>query len=95
MAAIFTAIPNAVGRIIYREAGRFISKQKYQREKRRGRGGKFRSKSDVIAGLDDRGLESFLRNQFGGGPIGGGNWVTRVRQSSERFADVLADQGAI
>jgi hypothetical protein len=94
MAAPIALITKA-GRTLYKNAkGRFISKTTYAREIRRGPLGKFKSKADFIRGLDSRGLENYLRGILGK-PLGGGDWVSRVRRSSERFADILAEQNAL
>lgn len=92
---LLTAIPNELGRIVYRKAGRFISQADFLKEKRRLPTGRFQSKTDYIKGLGDRDLESYLRDAFGGGPLGGGQWVARVKQSAERFANMLAGQNRL
>lgn len=96
-----TAGVNKLGREFFKIGSGFVSRNVFKNEKRRqsrrkgGPRGKFRSKTDVVRGLDDRQLESYLRDVFGGGPLGGGSWVARVKRSSERFTDILAEQNEL
>ena len=99
MAAHVTAIVNAVGRTIFRKAGRFISRNTYLREIRRipkgvEGAGRFISKIQHAGGLTQAGLAQQLQAMFGP-PIGGGNWVSRVRKSTERFIDLAAEGNAL
>ncbi len=93
--AILQVVFNKVGRAMYKQGSRFVSKNTYLRELRRGPGGRFRSKASFVKGLSEKNLESYLRDVFGGSPLGGGQWVARVQQSSYRFADILADANLI
>jgi len=80
-APIVTAIVNKVGQTIYRQSGRFISRHTFLRES--GRVPKTAS-----------GLARALLEEMGP-PIGGGDWVSRVRKSAERFTEVLADENEL
>ena len=98
-APLVTAIVNAAGRTIYRQAGRFISKSTYLREIRRipkgvAGAGRFISKIKHARGLSQAGLVQQLQAMFGS-PIGGGTWVSRVRKSTERFTDLAAESNAL
>lgn len=76
------------GRTIYRGAnGRFISRAKYELERRRGLGGRFLSSARANA---QRGIESFMRSQLGA-PPGGKSWVQIAGKYPERFIDFLED----
>lgn len=81
-------ILTAAGRKLYKDAkGRFISKAKYELERRRGPGGRFLSKS---AAGRQRGIESYLRAKLGAPPAGK-SWSQIASKYAERFADYLAD----
>ena len=91
-----TAIANALGKTIYRKAGRFISEKTYNREIQRAAGVVTRARSVFSSDNNQRRggtiqqIADRLNNVFGP-PIGGGNWVSRVRTSTEKFEDILAD----
>lgn len=56
----------------------------------RGLGGRFISKKTFERGsLAHRVMAEI------GPPIGGGDWVSRVRQSSQRFIDIMADDNQL
>ena len=78
---LVTAVVNKVGKTIYRQAGRFISRNTFLRES--GRVPK------TAAGIARRIMAEI------GPPIGGGDWVSRVRKSTERFTDVLAEENEL
>lgn len=88
-APLVTAIPNAVGRIIYRKGGQFINRNTYLREIRRV-GGKFGSARSHAQKLSQTQIADTLQNIFGS-PIDGGNWRAKVRASEDRFTDYLGD----
>lgn len=97
--ALVTAVVNSVGRTIYRKAGRFISKNTFLRESRRipaglKGAGRFVSRARHARALSSSGLAQRLMEEIGA-PIGGGNWVSRVRKSTERFTDLLADDNTL
>ena len=80
------AIVTAAGRKIYRNArGRFISRAKYELERRRGAGGRFVTKARAT---QNRSMESFLRAQLGAPPAGK-NWQQIAGKYPERFADFI------
>ena len=84
------AFVTAAGRQIFKSAtGRFISKQTYLRELRRGPGGRFITKARQVGKLTKSGLAQQLMEELGP-PIGGGNWDARVNKSGPRFADMLS-----
>jgi len=94
--ALVSAVVNLAGKTIYRQAGRFISKAVYLREIRRatGIGGRFVSAAQHARGLTKGGIADLLMNTVGP-PIGGGDWVSRVRQSQSRFAELLGDNNQL
>ena len=79
-APIFSAIVNAAGKTIFRKKGRFISKQQFIRQSGR---------TPEVSTLAQR-LQAEI-----GPPIGGGDWVSRVRQSAEKFIEFLADENEL
>ena len=82
------AIVTRAGRTIYRSAkGRFISKAKYELERRRGPGGRFLSAGRAT---EQRGIESYLRAQLGAPPAGK-TWVQIAGKYPQRFIDYLED----
>lgn len=90
------ALITKAGRTIYKSAkGRFISRGTFERERRRGPGGKFRSKAEFFKSADTRAKESLLAEKFGGPPLGGGTWIGRAEASPDKFATELADAGFI
>lgn len=98
-AAIVTAVVNAAGKTIYRQAGRFISKSKFLREIRRAgkgiaTGGQFVSRAAHARGLSKSALAHQMMLEVGP-PIGGGDWVSRVKKSTERFSDMLANDNSL
>ena len=98
-APIISAAVNAAGRQIFRKAGRFISKSTYLRELRRipkglEGAGRFVSAAKHARGLTKSGVAKLMKDIFGS-PIGGGNWVSRVRESTEKFIELLGDENAL
>lgn len=96
---LVTAAVNAAGKTIYRQAGRFISKNKFLRESRRipagiKGAGQFVSRAAFARGLEKSGIAQRLMDEIGA-PIGGGDWVSRVRKSSDKFTDMLADNNQL
>ncbi len=90
------AIITRAGRTVYKNArGRFISRAAFERELRRGPGGRFRSASEFFRQSTDRAKEALLLERYGGPPLGGGTWVSRMRSSPDVFAEELADLGLI
>lgn len=90
------ALITKTGRTVYKNAkGKFISKATFERERRRGPGGRFRSAVDFFRQADTRTKESLLVEKFGGPPIGGGTWIGRAEASPDRFAEELAAAGMI
>ncbi len=82
------AIVLRTGRKLYKNArGRFISRAKYELEKRRGPGGRFVTKSRAT---QNRGIESYLRAQLGA-PPSGKSWQQIAGKYPERFVDYLED----
>ncbi len=82
------AIVTRAGRTIYRNArGRFISKAKYELERRRGPGGRFLSRQGA---KHQRGVESYLRAQLGAPPAGK-TWAQIAGKYPQRFIDYLED----
>jgi len=76
------------GRRIYKDArGRFISKAKYELERRRGPGGRFLSASRA---REQRGVEQWLRAQLGAPPAGK-TWAQIAGKYPDRFIDYLED----
>lgn len=90
MAAQFASGVTKAGRVWYQVKGKFTSKARFDLERRRGPGGRFGSKSEMFGRMDSRQLESYMQSTMGA-PLGGGTWVAKIRKSSERFADILAD----
>lgn len=81
-----SAIVSRAGRKLYRNArGRFISKAKYELERRRGAGGRFVTKARAT---QNRSIESYLRAQLGAPPAGK-NWQQIAGKYPERFMDFL------
>lgn len=81
-----SAIITAAGRKIYRNArGRFISKAKFELERRRGAGGRFVTKARAA---QNRSVESYLRAALGAPPAGK-NWQQIAGKYPERFIDYL------
>jgi len=82
------AIVTRAGRKLYKNArGRFISKAKYELERRRGPAGRFLTKR---AATRQRGVESFLRAQLGAPPAGK-TWQQIASKYPQRFIDFLED----
>jgi len=93
-----TALITKTGRIVYKSVtGKFISRQTFERERRRGPGGKFRSKEEFFRSADTRSKERILQQRYGGPPLGqtGGTWIARAEASPDKFAQDLADVGLI
>ncbi len=91
---IVTAIVNKVGRTIYRKAGRFISESQFVRESKlitghRAGAGRFDKGTKSVSDIARRMTAEI------GPPIGGGDWVSRVRGSTEKFTDFLADSNQL
>jgi len=96
---IVQAIISKAGRTLYKKGSRFISKSDFLRESRRiPRGvkgaGRFLSRAKHARALDKAGIAQRLLEEIGA-PIGGGDWVSRVRKSTERFTDLLADDNQL
>lgn len=82
------SVATSAGRKIYRDLkGRFISKAKFELERRRGPGGRFMSRA---AADRMRGVESYLRAQLGAPPAGK-QWAMIAAKYPERFSDYLQD----
>ena len=82
------AIVTRAGIRLYKNArGKFISKAKYELERRRGPAGRFLTKS---AATRQRGVESFLRAQLGAPPAGK-TWQQIASKYPQRFIDFLED----
>ena len=80
-----------LGRTIYRQSGRFISRQTYRQ--RFVTGGASLSQKG-IRGMSPSDLARAVMNKIGP-PIGGGNWVSRTRQSSERFIELVGENNEL
>lgn len=81
-------ITTIAGRKLFKDAaGRFISRQKYELERRRGPRGRFLSRS---AAKKQRGIENFLRAQLGAPPAGK-TWQQIAGKYPDRFIDYLQD----
>jgi len=90
------ALITKAGRTVYKNAqGRFINRATFERERRRGPGGKFRSATDFFRSATTRTKEALLAEKFGGPPLGGGTWIGRAEASPDKFASELADAGFI
>lgn len=75
-------------RKVYRDArGRFISRAKYELERRRGPKGRFITKS---AAERNRGVEGYLRSKLGAPPAGKA-WHQIAGKYPDRFMDYLGD----
>lgn len=73
-------VTQVAGRVAYRLQGKFISRATYLREIRRSAKGRFGSPTaDTIAEV--------IRAQYGP-PVGGGDWISRVQNSFDRFRDI-------
>ena len=82
------SVATKAGRKIYRDArGRFISRAKYELERRRGPLGRFIT---TKAATRQRGVESYLRAKLGAPPAGK-NWHQIASKYPERFMDYLED----
>ena len=80
------ALVTKAGRTIYRSAkGRFISKAKYELERRRGPTGRFLTSARAT---QQRGVESYLRAQLGAPPAGK-TWAQIAGKYPQRFIDYL------
>ena len=91
MAAPVVAFVTRAGRKIYKDArGRFISKAKYELERRRGPAGRFLTKG---AASRQRGVESYLRAQLGAPPAGK-TWQQIASKYPQRFTDYLEELNA-
>lgn len=76
------------GRRVYKDArGRFISRAKYELERRRGPSGRFLTQE---AARRQRGVESYLRSQLGAPPAGK-TWQQIASKYPQRFIDYLED----
>ena len=77
---------NKLGRTIYRQGGKFISQGDYFKALRAPMGSFIQRGSKTT-------LQSIAQQMMAeiGPPIGGGNWVSRVRQSSDKFEEFLGD----
>jgi len=90
------ALITKAGRTIYKNAaGKFISRVTFERERRRGPGGRFRSASEFMRQAPARTKEALLAERYGGPPLGGGTWIGRAEASPDLFAQDLADVGLI
>ena len=82
------ALITKAGRTLYKNArGQFISKAKYELERRRGPRGRFLTKSGAAR---QRGVESYLRAQLGA-PPSGKTWQQIASKYPDRFTDYLQD----
>jgi len=82
------AIVTRAGRKLYRDArGKFISKAKYELERRRGPSGRFLTKARAVR---QRGVEEYLRAQLGAPPAGK-TWQQIASKYPQRFTDYLED----
>ena len=88
-APIFSSAVNKFGRTIFRKAGRFISESTF-RQGTRAVAQQFRKRD---TGRQPN-LAKLLMDTIGP-PIGGGNWVSRVRQSASRFQELLGDNNEL
>ncbi len=78
----------AAGRKIFKDAkGRFISRAKYELEKRRGPSGRFLSSRQAAR---RPGIESALRASLGAPPAGK-DWFTIASKYPERFEDYVGE----
>jgi hypothetical protein len=93
-APILKRIVSSAGRILYFKNGRFVSKTTYNRERRRGEGGRFGSAMSTQAESSSKQIERFLTAQLGR-PQGGGSWAALTERYPERFADYLADMNLL
>jgi hypothetical protein len=85
------AIITQAGRRIFRDArGRFISKAKYELERRRGPGGRFLTRAGASR---QQGIENFLRAQLGAPPAGK-TWYQIASKYPDRFSDYLEELNA-
>ena len=81
-------IARKVARKVYRDArGRFVSKAKYELERRRGPGGRFLTKSRAA---QNRSIETYLRARLGAPPAGK-SWHQIASKYPERFMDYVED----
>ncbi len=86
--AVPLAIVTRAGRTLYKNAkGRFISKAKYELERRRGPGGRFVTSARASK---QRGIESYLRAQLGAPPAGK-SWAQIAGKYPQRFIDYLQE----
>lgn len=85
------AILTKAGRTLYKNArGQFISKSKYELERRRGPSGRFLSAANAER---QRGVEQWLRAQLGAPPAGK-TWAQIAGKYPDRFEDYLDDLNA-
>lgn len=91
---LVTAVVNKLGKTIFRQGGKFISRSTFLREVRRGPGGRFVSAVKHARSLTKPGLAQHILDVLGP-PIGGGDWVSRVRKSEERFIELLGDSNQL
>ncbi len=90
-APILQAILSKTGRTLYKKGSSFISKKVFERESNRGSGGRFlaRSKDPGVSRLAAQMMEEV------GPPIGGGDWSSRVRESTERFEHMMGNNNQL
>lgn len=94
-APLFTSAVNKFGKVIFRRAGRFISQNAFLQGTRRIQkglkgAGQFISRQAHAQSLSTSGVAQRLMAEIGP-PLGGGDWVSRVRKSAEKFVDLLGD----
>ena len=87
MAAPVLASVLANGRTVYRQGGRFISKAKYELERRRLSSGRIGTAAQAQR---ERGVEQWLRAQLGAPPAGK-TWQVIASKYPDRFSDYLED----
>lgn len=99
VAPVFQAILSKTGRTLYKKGSGFISKNEFLRETRRIKAGvkgagRFLSRADHARSLSVSEVAQRIHAEIGP-PLGDANWVSRVRKSTEKFIDFLADENAI
>ncbi len=90
-APILQAILSKTSRTLYKKGSSFISKKVFERESNRGSGGRFlaRSQDPGVSRLAAQMLEEF------NAPIDGGDWVSKVRESTERFEHMMGNNNQL